>query len=251
LREHLQVIDITDLYLLLGDQVQYIPDAPYALRPDYYCTDIQNRVVLAESKGAIGTRSDITPHLERGQRQVENVVPTSAILREHGSRVVIATHFCVQTRHKRSDTTTIIRDPVGHAGHLKEPSDDLPVRLAYAKYLNHVGLDYLTYLLLNRQPWPTADSAARRELVVSVGGFRFVPLAVSPSGGFMCILEDVYDGMARLVEGGLTEYVNRHLEPLQRARPSLTAGFILSNGIAVFPTIPPDLSMLLRSLICN
>lgn len=95
LREHFALDHIADAYACLQrGELEYV-DPVSRNRPDYFCEDSNGETVLAESKGATGTRSAIEQRIDpEGLQQVVNVRPVNKTLRATCGRVVIGTHFC-------------------------------------------------------------------------------------------------------------------------------------------------------------
>jgi hypothetical protein len=229
LREHFEVDHIADVYNLIGTHVAYVPGAIDEKRPDYYCIDGANEVVFAESKGAIGTKVSITGGLNYGQEQVANVVSTTRQTRASCGRAVIGTHFCIAGVHPRSETTTIIRDPLGPRGGDHEGEDnDLPIRYAYAKVLKFCNQHLIADRLILGMPWdaPVFNTVRFSEQ-------DFILLGGSPFGGVICMLRGVYDVLSTSNQGNLFRRLSQYLGEFRVGRASMDDAIKLPNGIIV------------------
>jgi hypothetical protein len=235
LREHFGVDHIADVLAVLesGD-LEYVSRTP-AIRPDYFCLDSRGEVVIAESKGATGTRSSITPRIvPEGWDQVQNVRPVNHSLRATCGRVVIGTNFCIQGIHRRSETTTIIKDPDGKNGQARNPDSDAPIRFAYAKALRFMGQDALAERLLAAIP-PVSEGYFRLEFPLGeIEGQRFYATGPTPFGDYMGFTEDVAKLLFLTPHKHLSQHMHEVLSEFRHQRRDFeNRGYALPNGIFV------------------
>lgn len=234
LREHFGLDHITDAYACLqrGELVYVNPTSQ--IRPDYFCEDKNGETVLAESKGATGTRCAIESRIDpEGWSQVQNVRPVNLPLRSTCGRVVIGTHFCVQGMHARSETTTIIKDPDGVASLDANHESDALMRLAYAKVLRFTGHDLLAERLLGIQveSYIQPDDVGRWP---SIRGIRVLPLCQMPFGGLVCLHAGIAKPLLFLALGEMREHVRRSLGQFRETRRELEGvGYALPNGVVI------------------
>lgn len=233
LREHFNIDHITDAYAVIQQgELEYV-DLSSAIRPDYFCLDSYGEALIAESKGATGTKSSITGRIDsKGWDQVQNVRPVNHPLRTACGRVVIGTHFCVQGIHPRSETTTIVKDPDGKDSKNKNPESDNPIRSAYAKIFRFMGNDALADSILLRRPMPEPPDSLRQDF----DGLNVWILGATPYGEPMGIYEDV--GRV-LIQGQISDKPLIHalseiLTKFQEADIQIEDfGYALPNGIVI------------------
>lgn len=231
LREILGLTHIADAYACIQRGELAYANQDSEKRPDYFCQDTKGETVLAESKGATGTRSSIRRRIDpEGWSQVQNVEPVNLPLRSSCGRVVIGTHFCIENAHPKSETTTIIKDPEGEEGMPRNPESDMLIRLAYAKCLRFMIQDVLAERLLLRH-------TVREMLELDaepVRGIPFVALQVTPFGDIIGLFEPTLKALF----GEPTQMRNALAESLRRfedGRDRLgQAGYALLNGVIVF-----------------
>lgn len=234
LREHFGLDHIADAYTCLHRRELEYVNTGSKVRPDYFCEDGAGSTVLAESKGATGTRSAITGRIDpEGWEQVQNVRPVNKPLRASCGRVVIGTHFCVEGMHARSDTATLIKDPDGLSSRNADPESDTLMRLAYAKALRFSGHDLLAERLLGMQvemdlrpndidQWP------------SIRGMRVMPLCSIPFGGVLCLHAQVIKPLLFTQGREVSVLVRRALKDIRKMRSELEgAGYALPNGLVI------------------
>lgn len=206
-------------------------------RPDYLCTDSANDAVLVECKGTTGTRSDISGMLQDGDTQVRNVTPTNLTLRNTCGRMVIGTHFCVEGKHPRSETTTIIEDPDGAESGRDDPESDMVVRLSYAKCLRFMGQDVFAERLIAKTPmigFPDLD----KERLPEIDEIPFLPLGVTPFNDLVGIVGPIAMALLSNIEGNIKKNIADSLPSLENNTIDLgTKGYILSNGVIVLHDI--------------
>lgn len=241
LREHCGLPHIADVYACIQrGELQYV-DATLRSRPDYFCEDLAGETVIAESKGATGTRNTITSRkLQEGWNQVQNVAPVNKTLRASCGRLVVGTHFCVSGKHERSETTTILKDPDGPRGQEANPDSDEIVRIAYAKALRFMGQDVLAEMLLTRQDFKAAFPRLRLadERLPDVFGTPFLPLGITPFGDAIGLLGSVAKALFVGGADNLLTGVKNALDDVIHQRQHLDldrVGFILTNGVMVIP----------------
>lgn len=233
LREYFALDHIADAYpCLQRGELEYI-DPVLRNRPDYFCEDRNGETVLAESKGATGTRCAIQHRIDpEGLQQVENVRPVNKALRATCGRVVIGTHVCVQGIHKQSETTTIIKDPDGPESLNVNPDSDVLMRLAYAKVLRFTGQDILAERVLGKQVETFLDSDFSGYLL-SVQGIRVLPLCKLPFGGMVCMFDWLAKDLIFWNREGATA-IRRALAEFHKLVVALEGvGYALSNGIVI------------------
>ncbi len=232
LRENFCVDHITDAFAAInsGDLAFVNPQSKQ--RPDYFCLDSRGEVVIAESKGATGTRSCLTPRIDaEGWNQVANVRPVNHALRGSCSRVVIGTHICIDGCHNRSETTTIIKDPEGEDGENRNPNSDIPIRQAYAKICRFIGQETLAERLLLNLPIREIP----KDLYQEFNGVPYVLLGWSPFGDIIGIYKYLAEALFRQNGYSLTEKLPGILFKYREERHSLkNIGYGLPNGIAIF-----------------
>ena len=233
LREYFALDHIADVFpLIKSGDLEYV-DPGLEKRPDFFCEDCNGETVLAESKGATGTRCSIEHRIDpEGLQQVQNVRPATKPLRTTCSRVVIGTHFCVQGVHKRSETTTIIKDPDGPESRNVNPDSDVLMRLAYAKVLRFSRHDELAERIFDKNVKTFLDSDVLGQLP-TVRGFPVLPLCELPFGGVVCMLawvaKDLFFGNT---EGAAA--IRRTLDEFRESSVELAGvGYALSNGIVI------------------
>ncbi|GMW03138.1 MAG: hypothetical protein AMXMBFR84_42730 [Candidatus Hydrogenedentota bacterium] len=235
LREHFGLDHIADAYACIqrGELVYVNP--PLQGRPDYFCEDSRGETVLAESKGSTGTNSSITQRIDpEGLAQVQNVRPVSKPLRGTCSRVVIGTHFCVESRHPRSETTTIVRDPEGEPSQERNPNSDMVVRLAYAKALRFMGHDVLAARLIARRPFPETFPPLEDAALPRLAGLPVLILGESPFGDAIGFYGPTIKALFARSTATILESVNRSLLEFKDQRARLEPlGYGLPNGVVV------------------
>ena len=232
LREHFDLAHITDAYAALqAGELQYV-NANSPIRPDFFCQDLGGEVVIAESKGATGTRSTIAYRIDsEGWDQVQNVQPINHHLRSSCSRIVIGTHFCIDGMHPRSETTTIIKDPEGKPSLERDYTSDTIIRQSYAKCLRFIGQDNLADRLLVRQSTDIPADYPEEK----INGIPFMILGLSPFGDLVGLASSVAKALFRTQSKSLTESVTAALKDIGKLRSEIKQhGYILSNGVAVF-----------------
>jgi len=235
LREHFQLTHIADAYACLQrGELAYVNPTSES-RPDYFCQDINCDAVIAESKGACGTRSKITSRIDpEGWVQVQNVSPVNLALRTSCSRVVIGTHLCTEGSHGRSESTTIIKDPPGDSGQQQNPESDEVLRLAYAKALRFMGHDALAERLLFRTGFAEQFVGLADVRLPTVAGIPILPLGITPFGDAIGIYGPTAKRLFSSNSASLTAGVNESLQRITRQRPELDgAGYVLPNGVMV------------------
>ena len=227
LREHFGLDHIADVYpLIQSKDLVYVSAAKS--RPDYFCLDNNMSAVLAESKGAVGTRRRVEKQVAgKGWDQVTNVAPTKHALRQSCGRLVLGTNFCISGLHAKSETTTIIKDPDGRNADGQDASDN-PLRVAYAKAMRFAGLDILADALLLRESPPPLDFQP-----IEIGNFLFRVLGLSPFGGLVCILNDILIAIVNASVVPLTESVPNALQGFREDRERLPGGYALPNGFMI------------------
>jgi hypothetical protein len=213
LHEHLALEHIADVFpLIRNGNISYV-NAQLGKRPDYFCLDNANEAVLAESKGAVGTKSSIKGRIyPEGWDQVQNVQPVNHQLRASCGRVVLGTNICIDGKHTRSDTTTILKDPVGERGPDAPGESDFPIRLSYAKALRFAGDEVLADRLLLRQPLP-ARAPPMDDQLLNVKAVGMLPVGISPFGDVICLY------------GPTAKVLFAPEQPLERAVPDSLRGF--------------------------
>jgi hypothetical protein len=232
MREHLGADHIADVGPLIGHDVDYVAGATHEYEPDYYAIDSMNDAFFVESKGAVGTRSILSAALDHGKLQVENVTATSRMVRRDCGRLVIATHFCVEGKHTRSATGTVIRDPAGDRGQETHAESDLPVRVAYAKVLRYCRQHELADRLLLQELWPEL-----RWPLLSVGNWAFVPIGYGRFGGLVCVEKRIFKLLGSETGTHLTRAIHGAVAEFRRGRQDLGLAVALPNGIAL---VRPD-----------
>lgn len=235
LREHLNLDHITDAYAAIrsGDLEYVNPKSKE--RPDYFCLDSVGEVVIAESKGATGTRSRITGRIyPEGWEQVQNVRPVNHPLRASCSRVVVGTHICIDGYHNRSETTTIIKDPEGEGSHERNPESDAPIRQAYAKALRFIGQDVLAERLLLKLAVPDIRNF-REEYINDI---PVIFLGATPWGDMVGFHRDIAKALFGEPQMPLAKYVPDILHGFREKRGGLKdVGYGLPNGIVALHNI--------------
>lgn len=232
LREHLEVDHIADAYACIQNgELTYVGSASEK-RPDYFCEDRNRETVLAESKGATGTRCNIAGRIDpEGWAQVGNVAPTNLSLRASCGRVVIGTHFCVQGIHPRSETTTIIKDPDGPRGNQTRPDSDMVIRLSYAKVLRFMGQDALAERVMLRQEIP---HDLPLDDLPELQGVQFLPLGATPFGDVIGLYAPVARTLFQQSQQSLSRVIPESLQSFGNLRGLLEGiGYALPNGVLV------------------
>jgi hypothetical protein len=230
LHEHFGLEHIADAYACIQrGELDYV-NPPSEERPDYFCEDSSGMTVIAESKGAVGTRSAVTRHIQpKGWSQVQNVVPTKRRLRSSCSRVVLGTHFCIDDMHPRSETTTLIKDPEGQpAKEDNADSDDL-MRVSYAKALRFMQHDALAERLLLHQELPSLEG----ESLPQVNELAFLPLGESPFGDLFGIFGRTVKALFAHSASSIRQPVQESLSEFRQRRLGIGGGYALPNGIIV------------------
>ena len=231
LREHFNLDHITDAYAAIqsGD-LEYV-NLPSEKRPDYYCMDSNGEVVIAESKGATGTRSSITARIDpEGWTQVSNVRPVNHHLRRSCGRIVVGTHFCIDGLHPRTETTTIIKDPDGDTGENRNPQSDSIIRQSYAKVFRFVGEELLAELLLTKRTLGEFP----RERYQEINGVPYVLIGATPFGDLVGIYKYVAETLFQQARYSLVDKLRDILIKYREDRHSLeNLGYGLSNGIVI------------------
>lgn len=234
LREHFGLPHIVDVYACMQNGELHYINHPSKKRPDYFCQNNSGESVLVESKGAKGTRCDITNRIEpEGWEQVNNVSPTNIPLRPACGRVVIGTHFCVDGQHPRSETTTIIKDPDGKQSLNEDPNSDMVLRLAYAKCLRFMGQDAIAERLIARMP------IDKIELIIDVpmkqfGRVRFLPLGMTAFGDAIGLYGPTAEALFSNSGRTIRNEVYQSLDGFSEIHGSIeTPGYALPNGVIV------------------
>ena len=235
LREHLALDHIADAYACIQrGELSYVnPDSKEC--PDYFCEDSQHLTVLAESKGATGTKSKITYRIDpEGWRQVQNVTPVNLPLRNQCGRVVIGTHFCVDGIHPRSETSSIIKDPDGEPSHERNPESDMVIRLAYAKALRFMGHEPLADLLLVRRELPEPFSMIENMPLPRLGDLPILPLGLTPFGDAIGLYGPTAKALLSRATRSMREAVTESLREFRDRRTALhSVGYAFPNGVIV------------------
>jgi hypothetical protein len=235
LREHFQLTHIADAYACIQrGELTYV-DPNSESRPDYFCQDGSLQAVIAESKGASGTRSKVSGRIDpEGWAQVENVAPVNLQLRASCGRVVIGTHLCTEGIHDRSESTTIIKDPSGDSGQQQNPESDEVLRLAYAKSLRFMAQDAISERLLFRRGFEGVFSGLESASLPRVAGTPILPLGITPFGDAIGIYGPTAKALFARGSSSLSAAVNDSLAQLSRQRLELDgAGYVLPNGVMV------------------
>lgn len=234
LREHLEVNHIADVYACLQhNELRYISPKNQN-RPDYFCETTGGKAVIAESKGAIGTRSNITSRIDpQGWAQVQNVAPLNLPLRDPCGRIVVGTHFCVAGRHGRSETTTILKDPEGDQGTADNPESDMVVRLAYGKVLRFMGQDAIAERLIygvTPLDWPELGEIE----LPGIRGIPVFPFGYSPFGDVIGLYGPTAKVLLGANEGSVKSSINESLANFGKLRPELSGGsYGIPNGVVI------------------
>ena len=234
LREQFGLPHIADVYACLQNRELDYVDPLLKIRPDYFCQDNSGLSVIAESKGAKGTRSNITGRIDpEGWDQVCNVAPTNLSLRSSCGRVVIGTHFCVHGQHPRSETTTIIKDPKGKQSLNKNPDSDMVLRLAYAKCLRFMGQDAIAERLIARMPIDKSERIFDLPME-QIGQISFFPLGMTAFGDSIGFYGPIAKALFLNSERSIRNDVYSSLNDFSEIRGSMeTLGYSLSNGVIV------------------
>ena len=233
LRDYFDLPHIADTFACIQKtELRYI-DSVSEKRPDYFCQGRDGQSVLVESKGSTGTRSTITPRIDpEGWGQVQNVVPTNHPLRDECGRMVIGTHFCVEGKHPRSETTTIIKDPEGPESLEENPESDMTLRLAYAKCLRFMGQDAVAERLISRAPMESLQYMLK--LVREIDGIPFLPLGQTPFGDAIGLFEPTAKALFLNPGESIMGDISESLYYLKKIRESLrSTGYALPNGVIV------------------
>lgn len=239
LREHFGLVHIADVYpcIRLGE-LEYVSE-DLESRPDYFCEDSDGKTVIAESKGATGTRSSITSKIDpEGMNQVQNVAPVNLPLRDTCSRVVIGTHFCIDGQHPRSETTTIIKDPDGEEGKNLDTESDQLMRLAYAKALRFMGQEIFSELLINRAVDKFKVLFRERQIFRNVNGIPFLPMGVTIFGDVIGFFGPVGEVLSSSSEKSLKSEIRAALSGISSygRQGNLLPnkfGYILPDGVMI------------------
>ncbi|HKQ49690.1 MAG TPA: hypothetical protein VJZ71_16575 [Phycisphaerae bacterium] len=232
LREHFGLDHIADVFpCIQRGELEYV-DPDSEVRPDYFCEDASGLTVIAESKGTVGTRSDITRQIEpKGWSQVQNVRPTRQPLRQTCSRVVLGTHVCIAGIHPKSETTTLIKDPDGERPEVADDDADELLRVAYAKAFRFMQQDAFAERLLFHQELPNIDEEER---LPSSNGIPFLPLSKSPFGDLVGLYGPTLKSLFANSNRSLRASVMRSLVGFRRQRLELSGrGYALPNGVIV------------------
>ena len=234
LREHFGLPHLSDVYACIQNgELQYV-DSSSEKRPDYFCQDNLGETVLVESKGATGTRSAITRRIDpEGWEQVQNVFPTSLPLRPSCGRVVIGTHFCIEGKHPRSETTTIIKDPEGKQSLNQNSNSDIVLRLAYAKCLRFMGQDAIAERLIALMPIDEFERIFDLPLA-QLGQISFLQLGMTSFGDSIGFYGPIAKALFSNSERSIRNEVYSSLHAFSEIRGSMEAiGYNLSNGVIV------------------
>ena len=234
LRENFGLLHIADVYeCIQRGELSYV-DPTDRRRPDYFGEDSRGKTVLAESKGSTGTRSSISKRIDpEGWEQVQNVKPVNLPLGAACGRVVIGTHFCIEGKHKRSETTTIIKDPKGSESELRNPESDTAIRLSYAKALRFMGQDVLAESLIYRRGVREISDLIGK-YTQQVGPFRILPLSVTPFGDIIGLYEPIASALFSKSSYQIRAMSSQMMGGLEQTRLEFdNYGYILSNGVAV------------------
>lgn len=235
LREYFDLDHIADAYACIQQgELPYVNSSVKG-RPDFFCEDSQHRTVLAESKGATGTRSAITHRIDPdGWSQVNNVTPVKLPLRSQCGRVVIGTHFCVKGSHPRSETTSIIKDPDGRPSHERNPESDMVIRLAYAKALRFMGQESLADRLLLRRELPEPFSRIENMPLPRLGDLPILPLGLTPFGDAIGLYGPTAKALLSRATRSMREAVTESLREFRDRRTALhSVGYAFPNGVIV------------------
>ena len=233
LREHFGLVHIADAYACLtAGELAYV-GATFE-RPDYFCEDLLGATVLAESKGATGTRCSITKRINpEGLAQVKNVQPTNRPLRSSCGRVVIGTYVCVDGIHPRSETTTIIEDPDGIPSQEKNPESDKLMRLAYAKVLRFCGKNTLAEILLQPEGG-TNTSAIGLSSMLTVMQTKVLRVGFTPLGDAVFLYGPTAEALFSQNTPSVRTSVQKSLQSFFEHRNKFDhVGYTLSNGIII------------------
>ncbi|MGE4157696.1 MAG: hypothetical protein AB7F75_01210 [Planctomycetota bacterium] len=237
LREHFDLEHIADAYACIKRrELVYVANATSEARPDYFCEGADGKAVLAESKGATGTKKSITKRIDpEGWKQVQNVEPVNLLLRNSCSRVVIGTHFCIQGIHPKSETTTIIKDPDGSRGQEKNPESDMVIRLAYAKALQFMGHDILAdQLVAGRKMHSPFSELGENTRLPQVGQLSILPLGITPFGDVIGLYGPIGKALLGNACSSLKAEILRALRGFRDKRASLEGkGYALPNGVVI------------------
>lgn len=245
-RQHLGILHVADVAPLLGvgDLAYMAPpasiDHPEA-RPDYLADLPNGESILIESKGAVGTRSKLNRAIEKGKIQVDNIDFVAKAPRQVAGipccdRLVIASHFCVAGRHKRSKSTTIVIDPPAPSpgSDLPRSGSDLVARASYAKALNLAGQAMLARDLVDRRPL-RVDGLP----VLTIRNRDFIGLGPILLGGALVIEAAVAESLVRAEGADVRPFLERPLASVGEIRPSDEPDLLLlNNGIGLLP-LPP------------
>jgi len=238
LREHFNIRDICDAYdCIESGDIEYV-NILSEKRPDYFCIGNEGNALIAESKGAIGTRCAVVSAVEsEGIEQVRNVRPTKIPLRMNCGRVVIGTHFCVEDMHTRSKTTTLIKDPDGDIGPDKDQnSPNWPTYLAYAKAFRFCGQDILADIFLASRRRGMPQELRLEEHLELYGDIRYYPLGLSPFGDVIGIEKEYAHALfntRRTMIDTIALSSDSYYRQFTRENIPQEVGFMLSNGIVV------------------
>lgn len=235
LREHFGLAHIADAYACIQrGELNYV--SPTSLsRPDYFCQDASGETVLAESKGATGTRCKITGRIDpEGWSQVQNVRPVNLTLRPTCSRVVIGTHFCVDGKHNNSETTTIIKDPDGVESHERNTDSDAVIRLAYAKVLRFSGLDMIADRLVSGGELSGSFPETDISRLPAIKNLKVLPLGLTPFGDTICLYGPTAKALFSSNTKELRTSVQESLMGFRNQGNNLDfVGYALSNGTII------------------
>ena len=147
--------------------------------------------------------------------------------------VVIGTHFCVESIHPRSETTSIIKDPDGELSHERNPTSDMVIRIAYAKALRFMGHDPLVDRLLVSRELPEPFDMIKEMPFPQIGELPVLPMGLTPFGDVI----GLYGPTAKALISRTTsmrEEVTESLREFRDRRMALeSVGYALPNGVVI------------------
>lgn len=218
------------------------PKHPW-IRPDFLGELPSGEVILLEAKGVAGTRSKLTPQLAKGERQVDNVELVAQAPRKQGcERMVIGTHFCIDGKHNKSKTTTVLRDPPRPSSdRFNDPEgSDLAIRVSYAKAFQFANRPRLAWNLVAGIPVELGSLWIQTPRQLKI-------LGPSPLGTVVMDAR-VADAIQSAGRGNLRPGVQRAVAGLKeeyRAGPRDEL-IMLSNGVGL---LPPHVSGVFQELV--
>ena len=217
-------------------------------RPDFLGLTAANEAVFFEAKGTVGTRSSVDPQLQKGKAQVRNVRSLRHLHRQTGGkgladRIVVGTHFCVEGRHKRSNTTAVLLDPPDRSQRPDSDQTGRPdeiLRNSYAKFFNLAERPTLAARLLGGHPWNPSGALVQ----VETDGWNLVGVGQSPWGGILVLDSSLWHAFAEAGSRDLSSTVHSRLNEIEgifQEQPhegsNSSSIVMLNNGIGVW--LPP------------